>query len=103
VIIAQVIGNIVATQKNDDYAGAKILIVQPLNLEGNPQGDELLAVDAVDAGPGDRVLVVQEGWSASYVVGKTQASIDMAVIGVIDEIKIYSANAKDSEESNRKG
>ena len=102
-IIAQVVGNVVATQKNEDYAGAKILIVQPLTPEGTPQGDELLAVDAVDAGPGDRVLVVQEGWSASYVIGKTQASIDMAVIGVIDEIKLHPANAKDSDESNLKG
>ena len=102
-IIARVVGNVVATQKNADLAGAKILIVQPLTLEGKPQGDELLAVDAVDAGPGDRVLVVQEGWSAAYVVGKTQASIDMAVIGVIDEIKLHSQNAKSSDDPNSKG
>lgn len=102
-IIARVVGNIVATQKNDDYAGTKILIVQPLTLEGEPQGDELLAVDAVDAGPGDRVLVVQEGWSAGYVVGKVQASINMAVIGVIDEIKLHSAHVQISDESNRQG
>ena len=98
-IIARVVGNVVATQKNADLAGTKILIVQPLTLEGDPQGDELLALDAVDAGPGDRVLVVQEGWSASYVLGKTQASIDMAVIGVIDEIKLHSVSAHGPDES----
>jgi ethanolamine utilization protein EutN len=103
VIIARVIGNIVATQKNADYEGTKILIVQPLTLEGEPQGDELLAVDAVDAGPGDRVLVVQEGWSAGYVIGKTRAPINMAVIGVIDEIKLYSAHVKSSDKTNSKG
>jgi ethanolamine utilization protein EutN len=99
VIIARVVGNVVATQKNADLAGTKILIVQPLTLEGDPQGDELLALDAVDAGPGDRVLVVQEGWSASYVLGKTQASIDMAVIGVIDEIKLHSVSDHGPDES----
>lgn len=92
-IIARVTGNIVATQKNEDYAGAKILIVQPLTLTGDPMGDEMLAVDSVDAGPGDRVLVVLEGWSASHAVGKIQAAIDAAVIGVIDEIRLLSAHA----------
>ena len=79
-IIARVVGNIVATQKNADFVGTKILIVQPLTLDGRKWGDELLAVDGVDAGPGDRVLVVQEGWSASHVVQKKQAAIDAAVI-----------------------
>jgi ethanolamine utilization protein EutN len=102
-IIARVTGNIVATQKNSDYHGTKLLIVQPLDLEGLPQGDEMLAVDAVDAGVGDRVLVVQEGWAAARAVGKNQACIDAAVIGVIDEIKVHSAHAKGSDQSNPKG
>jgi ethanolamine utilization protein EutN len=89
-ILAKVTGNIVASQKYADYDSAKILIVQPVDLEGNPLGEELLAVDGVDAGPGDRVLLVQDGFAASAAIGKNMAAIDVAVIGVVDEVKLYS-------------
>ena len=91
-IIARVTGNVVATQKSDDYLGTKILIVQPLTEEGATIGDEMLAVDSVAAGPGDQVLVVLEGWSASHTVGRKQATIDAAVIGIIDKIHLFKTN-----------
>lgn len=89
-ILAKVTGNIVASHKYSDFDGAKILIVQPLDLDNNPSGEELLAVDGVDAGPGDLVLLVQDGFAASAAVGKKSAAIDVAVIGVVDEVKLYS-------------
>ncbi len=87
-IIARVIGNVVATQKDESHEGKKILLVQQLDLEGNPLGDPFVALDAVDAGVGDRVLAVQEGFSAMTSVGHTDAPIDAAVIGVIDVIDL---------------
>ena len=87
-LIARVIGELVATQKHPSHEGRKVLIVQPLNLDGSDRGDALLALDAVDAGVGDRVLVVTEGYSAMTSVGRPQSPIDMAVIGFIDQIDL---------------
>ena len=85
-LIGKVVGDIVATQKAPSHEGQKVLLVQPLNLDGTDRGDAVLALDAVDAGVGDKVLVVAEGWSAMTSVGRVQAPIDMAVVGVIDTI-----------------
>lgn len=90
-LIGRVVGDIVATQKAPSHEGRKVLIVQPLNLDGTDRGDAVLALDAVDAGVGDKVLVVTEGWSAMTSVGRSQAPIDMAVIGVIDTVTILSS------------
>jgi microcompartment protein CcmK/EutM len=87
-LIGKVVGDIVATQKTPSHEGRKVLIVQPLNLDGTDRGDAVLALDAVDAGVGDKVLVVTEGWSAMTSVGCTQAPIDMAIVGVIDTISL---------------
>ena len=84
-IIARVVGNIVATQKQQAHEGKKILILQPLDLNGQPAGDVIVALDAVDAGVGDRVLAVQEVFSAMTSVGHVESPIDAAVIGVEDE------------------
>jgi ethanolamine utilization protein EutN len=87
-LIGRVIGDVVATQKAPSHEGRKILLVQPVNLDGSDRGEEVLALDAVDAGVGDRVLVATEGWSATTAVGREQAPIDMAVVGVIDSINL---------------
>ena len=87
-VIGRVIGDIVATQKAPSHEGRKILVVQPLNLDGSERGEVLLALDAVDAGVGDRVLVATEGWSAMTAVGRPQSPIDNAVVGVIDSVPL---------------
>ncbi len=87
-IIAKVVGTVVATQKDQSHEGRKILLVQPLSLEGSEDGHPLLALDGVDAGIGDRVLIVQEGWSAAATVNREGAPIDAAVIGVVDEVNM---------------
>ena len=87
-IIARVVGNIVASQKQASHEGKKILLVQPLDLEGQPVGEAFAALDAVDAGVGDRVLAVQEGFSAMTSVGHIESPIDAAVIGVIDLVEM---------------
>jgi ethanolamine utilization protein EutN len=87
-IIGRVVGNIVATQKHESHQGKKILLVQPLDLNDQPVGDVVVALDAVDAGVGDRVLAVQEGFSAMTSVGHVESPIDAAVIGVVDFVEL---------------
>ena len=87
-IIARVVGNVVATQKQQAHEGKKILLIQPLDLENQPMGDVVVALDAVDAGVGDRVLAVQEGFSAMTSVGHTESPIDAAVIGIVDAVEL---------------
>ena len=87
-LIARVIGEVVATQKVESHHARKALLVQPLNLDGTDRGDAVVALDAVDAGIGDRVLLVTEGFSAMTAVGRPNTPIDMAVIGVIDHVEL---------------
>jgi microcompartment protein CcmK/EutM len=87
-LIARVIGEVVATRKHESHEGRKILVVQPLNLDGTDRGDAVVALDSVDAGVGDKVLLATEGYSAMTSVGRPQSPIDMSVIGVIDEVEL---------------
>jgi ethanolamine utilization protein EutN len=87
-LIARVVGEVVATQKHASHEGRKVLLVQPLNLDGTDRGDAVVALDAVDAGAGDRVLVATDGFSATTAVGRPQSPIDMAVIAFIDAIQL---------------
>jgi ethanolamine utilization protein EutN len=87
-ILARVVGNVVATQKDHRYEGGRIMVVRPINPDGSDAGDELLALDAVDSGVGDMVVVVREGWSASTTsTGSPGAAIDSAIIGVVDTVE----------------
>jgi ethanolamine utilization protein EutN len=87
-LIARVVGELVATQKHPSHQGRKLLLVQPLNLDGSNRGDAVVALDAVDAGVGDQVLLATEGFSAMTAVGRPQSPIDMAVIAFIDRIEL---------------
>jgi microcompartment protein CcmK/EutM len=89
-ILGRVTGSVVATQKNYKLEGRKLLLVQPLDLRGEPRGVPVLAVDGVDAGEGDRVLVVQEGKSASMVSGRTESPLDAAVVAVVDAVEVVT-------------
>lgn len=85
--IAQVTGSIVSTMKLETYTGLKLLLVQPLDLDFNPRGDEIIAVDNVDAGIGDRVLILQEGGVVKEVLNLPMISpIRSIIVGVIDHV-----------------
>ncbi len=90
-IIGRVIGEAWATQKQPSHEGRKCLYVQPLALDGAAQGQPVLALDAVDAGVGDRVLISMEGFSSMTSVGRPNSPIDMAVIGVVDHVELDKA------------
>ena len=90
-IIARVVDNIVATRKHGSHDGRSLLLVQPLDLGGEALGDTIVAIDAVSAGIGDRVLVVQEGFAAMTSVDRPESPIDASVIGIIDIIDLFGA------------
>ena len=87
-ILGRVVASVVATAKHYKLEGRKILMVQPLDLDGGYRGEPLAAVDGVDAGEGDRVLVVQEGRSASIVSGRDESPLDAAVVAVVDHVTL---------------
>jgi len=87
-ILGRVLGEVVATQKHPSHQGRKILLVQPVHPDDSERGDTVLALDAVDAGVGDRVLVVQEGFAAMTAAGRVQAPIDMTIIGMVDAVEM---------------
>jgi ethanolamine utilization protein EutN len=82
--LAQVVGKIVATIKHNDLHGKKILLVRPLDLSLSPAGKTVLAVDTVDAGAGDVVLVADEGNAAAQVLKMERGPIRTVIVGVVD-------------------
>lgn len=86
--IARVVGTLVSTKKHRKFEGAKLLLVQPLNLDDTPRGSAMLAVDGVGAGVHEKVLVVVEGRAAGEALGRRAAPVDAAVVGIVDEVDI---------------
>jgi len=88
-LLARVIGNIVATKKNQRYENASVMLCQQITPEGEEMPNTLLALNAIDAGVGDQVLIVQEGWGASTAsTGKPGAAIDSAIVGIVDYVDL---------------
>ena len=84
--LARVTGTVVATHKHEKLVGAKLLLVQPLDAGGAARGVPLLAVDAAQAGVGDRVLVVREGRAAVAAIRRPAAPADTAIVGIVDRV-----------------
>ena len=88
-LIARVVGTVVSTQKHRKFEGAKLLLVQPVNVDDTPRGVTLLAVDGVGAGVDERVLIVLEGRAAGEALGKPGAPVDAAIVGIVDELDLH--------------
>jgi ethanolamine utilization protein EutN len=94
-LIARVLGHVVATQKNQRYEGARIMLCRQVTPEGADMDYTCIALDSVNAGEGDVVIIAQEGWSASTAAtGRAGAAIDSAIVGVVDYIDLLSADKK---------
>ncbi|MGB6606490.1 MAG: EutN/CcmL family microcompartment protein [Atribacterota bacterium] len=85
-ILGKVIGNVVSTIKLPIYQGYKILIVQPVNDKEEPQGESILALDTVQAGVGDTVLVIDEGNSSRLIMNNSTAPVRTMIVGIVDAI-----------------
>jgi microcompartment protein CcmK/EutM len=83
-LLCKVTGTIVATQKNAHLIDKKILTVQPVSLDQKPLGKDLLAIDTVDAGVGDTVLVVQEGQAAAQILKDKEVPVHSIIVAVVD-------------------
>lgn len=89
-LISRVVGTVVSTQKNAKLHATKLLLVQPLGVDGQPSGAALLAIDSVGAGVGETVLVVVEGKAAGAALGREEAAVDAAIVGIVDQIEAVS-------------
>ena len=87
-ILARVIGTAVATINHPAFNGRKVLVVQPLTPEGQDSGKSFLAVDAVQAGVGDQVLVAREGNTARQILGTGEAPLHAVVVSIVDEVHL---------------
>lgn len=85
-LLGRVMGNVVATVKVEAHRGHKLLLVRPETASGKPSETSVIAVDLVDAGAGDRVLLMREGSSVRDLVGQRMAPIHQAVVGIVDEV-----------------
>lgn len=85
-ILARVKGNVVATIKHPCFTGHRLLIVQPINENGDDKGDSFLACDAALAGPGDVVLVEREGNTARQLLGTPDDPFHSVIVGVVDRV-----------------
>jgi microcompartment protein CcmK/EutM len=86
-LLAKIVGTVVATRKDPRLVSSKLLVVRPMDPRGKADGNYLVAIDTVDAGVGETVLVVS-GSSARMASGLKECPVDAAIIGIIDEVDI---------------
>ena len=86
--IGKVIGTVVSTIKITHLEGRKLLLVNQLDLGGEETDDYDIAVDVVQAGPGDTVLVIDEGNGARQILGIDPGAIRAVIVGVVDEVAL---------------
>ncbi len=85
-----VTGNIYSTINHAFYDNKRLLVVEKTRADGSRTGDYIIAVDTVDAGPDDPVLVIDEGNSARQVVQAPDAPIRSVIVGIIDHVDVVS-------------
>jgi len=86
-ILARVVGTVVATRKDERLMGAKLLVVRNVDPQGKDEAGYSVAVDTVDAGLRDKVLIVT-GSSARMASGMKDCPVDAAIVGVVDSVEV---------------
>ena len=89
--LCRVIGTVVATAHHPTYDGRKVMLVRPETARGEPAGDAFIAVDHVQAGPDDRVLVLTEGNGVRQILGKDSGPIRSVIVGIVDAVEALTA------------
>lgn len=93
--LARVLGDIVAEIRHPHLRGFKLLWVQEIDAWGRPADRKELALDRVDAGVGDRVLILDEGNSAAQVLGRPRGAVRTLVVGVVDAVEPMDGPARE--------
>jgi len=86
-ILARVVGTVVATRKDPRLEGKKLIVVKPVSPEGKDEAGYVVAVDTVSAGFKERVLVVA-GSSARMAEGCKDLPVDSAIVGIVDDVRL---------------
>ena len=86
-LLARVVGTVVATRKDPRLEGHKLLLARSVDPSGNIEGGYLVAVDTVDAGVGETVLIVS-GSSARMAAGMKDCPVDAAIVGIVDHVEV---------------
>ena len=86
-LLARIVGTVVATRKDPRLVSSKLLVARPVDARGKAEGGYLVAVDTVDAGVGETVLIVS-GSSARLAAGLKDCPVDAAVVGIVDAVDI---------------
>ena len=87
--LAKVKGNIVSTQKNKHLKGHKLLLVHQIDLNGNFVGNkDYIALDLIDSGIGDTVLVTREGDAVQQILGHKDAPVNTIIVAIVDDIDV---------------
>ncbi len=86
-MLGKIVGTVVSTQKDASLEGFKLLIAQPLTLDMQPAGGYKLMVDTVGAGVGE-IIIYTTGTASRNAIGNSEASIDAAVIGIVDTVTL---------------
>jgi microcompartment protein CcmK/EutM len=87
VLLAKIVGTVVATRKDPRLVSNKLLVVRPVDPKGKAEGAYLVAVATVDAGVGEAVLIVS-GSSARMASGMKDCPVDAAIVGIVDTVEI---------------
>ena len=86
-LLARVMGTVVATRKDERLLGKKLLVCRPVNPQGEAEGAFFVAVDTVGAGFSETVLVVS-GSSARMAANFKESPVDSAIVGIVDEVRM---------------
>jgi ethanolamine utilization protein EutN len=86
-LLAKVVGTVVATRKDPRLVSNKLMVARPVDPHGKPEGHYLVAVDTVDAGVGETVLIVS-GSSARMAAGLKDCPVDAAIVGIVDTVEV---------------
>jgi len=89
-ILARITGSIVSTIHHPIVDGRKLLLAERLDETGNPTGGYLIALDAIGAGKGETVLIIDEGNSARQILDDSNAPVRSMVVGIVDAVELES-------------
>jgi len=91
VLLAKIVGTVVATRKDPRLLSSKLMVARPIDPHGKSEGNYLVAIDTVDAGVGETVLIVS-GSSARMASGLKDCPVDAAIVGIIDHVEVAAGD-----------
>jgi ethanolamine utilization protein EutN len=92
VYLARVVGDVVSTHRHENMGGRKLLLVRRLDLQDNEEGTEVIALDVIGVGRGEKVLVVQEGGAARALFKNDKIPVQAVVVGVVDRVDLEGSS-----------